>query len=429
MIQCVTSPLFLFLAIWSTAIGLYLAGVFTGLFPSPRVLTLGALLLNVGTFSLGYLTWTLVRGLTPPRLEPLGVEIEPGLSRRMQRALAFALLMGLIALLLMFYRVLQIAAHTHTGVLELLTRPRLLRFQLIEFIERSAWQISPTIMLTSLTSGLFAIGFILLGVFLRLDTTRRRYVYLGGFLLVALATCLMNLSRYDLTTSVLYLVLSYAMTPSCARGTTDRRPMRDLWPAAISIVIIFAAVELLLHKSATYGRAGGLRGLLFSFYWYLASPLAAFNDFLAHFQGDYTLGEHTLAPFFKWLHRFHLIPPHRFLISGEFICIPYPVNVYTYLRSFYEDFGLVGVAVVPYVFGALLAALRDPARRHFPYLNVYILVLVPLMFSFFHFWLLSSMFYLQIVAGFLLFRFDLPDFGVPGVRRAGPDHSGPGYGR
>jgi oligosaccharide repeat unit polymerase len=272
-------------------------------------------------------------------------------------------------------------------------------------------------------------GFILLGVFLRLDATRRRYVYLGGFLLVGLATCLTNLSRYDMTTCVLYLLFAYALTASCAGGRARRRLFRDLLPPVLGVVAIFVVIELLLHKSATYGQGGGLRGLLFSFYWYLASPIAAFNEFLGSFQGDYTLGTRTLAPFFKWLNRFHLIGPHDFLISGEFICIPYPVNVYTYLRSFYEDFGLVGVAVFPYLYGWLMAALRGPARRHFAYLNVYILLLVPLLFSFFHFWLISSQFYLQILFGFLLFPYKLPDFRVSDAVQTAPDPPRPEYGR
>ncbi len=56
-----------------------------------------------------------------------------------------------------------------------------------------------------------------------------------------------------------------------------------------------------------------------------------------------------------------------------------------------------------------MAALKGPAQRHFQYLNVYLLLLVPLMFSWFHYCLQSSQFYLQILFGFILFRYELPD--------------------
>jgi oligosaccharide repeat unit polymerase len=91
------------------------------------------------------------------------------------------------------------------------------------------------------------------------------------------------------------------------------------------------------------------------------------------------------------------------------VYIPYPANVYTYLRSFYEDFGLLGVAVVPYLFGGLLAALQGPAGRYVPCLYLYVALLTPILFSFFSYPLLSSQFYLQILFAFLFFRYTLRD--------------------
>ena len=407
MIQFLTNPLFLFLSIWGSAIALYLGGVFTGLFPAPHGLTIVALSLNLVGFSLGYLTWALVKGLTPPPVERLPAPNESALPRRIQRALAFTLLMGVVALPLMLYRLMN-SGGVHRGALELLLNPPLLRTQVIECFLTGAWQASPVTMLIALTNGFFVTGFILLGVFLRLDHTMRRYVYVCGFLLVALASCLLNLSRYDMTTWVMYLVLAYIMTAGALGDQRGHRMARDLLPPVLGVALIFIVVELLLHKSDTFHLAGGWRKHLFPFYWNVASAPAAFNDFLGHFHGAPTLGERTFPAFFKWLHRFHLAPLHSFPILYEFLFIPHPVNTYTYLRIFYEDFGLLGVAIVPYIYGVLMAALYGPARRRFPYLNAYLLLLVPLMFSWFHYCLQSSQFYLQILFGFLLFRYELP---------------------
>jgi oligosaccharide repeat unit polymerase len=407
--ECLVNPLLLFLSVWGVTIALYLAGVFAGTFPFPHALTVGALLLNIGTFSLGYLTWALLKGLTPQSIDPPHMDARPLTPKRMQRALAFTLLMGAIALLLMLYRVAIIAAHGNVGFWELLTNPYLLRLKLVIFIGMGVSQTSLMIMLISLTSGLFAIGFVLLGVFLYLDVTARRYVYLLAFLLIALATCLMNLSRYDMTVSIMYLILAYGVMSASAQGEKRRRVTRDLLLPVVAVVIIFAAIELLLRKSATYGEAGSLRGVLFSFYWYLASPIAALNDFLAGFQGDYGLGQKTFFPFYKWLYRLHLVAQPSISAYGEFVYIPYPANVYTYLRNFYEDFGLLGVALVPYALGWLTAAIKDRASRYFPFLNLYVFLLVPILFSFYSYPLLSSQFYLQILFGFLFFRYEIWD--------------------
>jgi oligosaccharide repeat unit polymerase len=210
-----------------------------------------------------------------------------------------------------------------------------------------------------------------------------------------------------MTVSALYVVLAYGVTSAATRGTTRAHVVRDLLPPVAAVTVIFIAVELLLRKSATYGAAGNWRSVLFSFYWYLASPTAAFNEFLAAFPGGYSLGEKTFAPFLKWLSRLHLAAPPTVTVYGEFVWIPYPANAYTYLRNFYEDFGVLGVALLPYAFGALLGALKSRAERSFHFLNLYVFLLVPVIFSFYCYPLLSSQLYLQLVFGFLFFRYAL----------------------
>jgi oligosaccharide repeat unit polymerase len=407
MMGYLTNPLFLFLGVWATVGALYTGGVCAGMFPVPQALTTGMLLLNIGTFCLGYLTWALLTGLTPSGEGLPRRDIPPLTPGRMERALAFTLLMGATAFLLMLYRVALIAACSKTSVLNLLRHPHLLRFGVVQFIETGALRVSPLTMLISLTSAFLAVGFVLLGVFLCLDTRPRRYAYLFGFLLVAFATCLINLSRYDMTVSVLYLVLAYGVTSTSVCGATRARVVRDLLPPLAAVAVVFFAVELLLRKSATYGPAGNWRSVLFSFYWYLASPTAAFNEFLAAFPGVYSLGEKTFAPFLKWLSRLYLVAPPTVTAYGEFVWIPYPANAYTYLRNFYEDFGVLGVSLIPYAFGTLLAALEGRARRYFHFLNAYVLLLVPIVFSFYCYPLLSSQFYLQLLFGFLFFRYVL----------------------
>jgi oligosaccharide repeat unit polymerase len=183
--------------------------------------------------------------------------------------------------------------------------------------------------------------------------------------------------------------------------------VKDLAFAAITIVVIFTAVELLLRKRGTYGCTTTVGGIAYSFYWYLASPTAALNEFLADFQSSFDLGQNTFLPFWKWLSRFGVLPEPWVSAYGEYVFIPYPANVYTYLRPFYEDFGIWGVAVLPYLLGGLLAALREPAGRQIPCLYLYVTLLVPILLSFFSYPIVSSQFYMQIVFAFLLFRYDL----------------------
>jgi oligosaccharide repeat unit polymerase len=262
-------------------------------------------------------------------------------------------------------------------------------------------------MLNSVTSSLFSIGFVLLGVFLHVGAGGRKYFYLAAFLLIALAIGLTSVSRAEATVNIAYMVFAY-----CLARSADRRPpaghrvLAMLLPLA-AVAVLFFVIDLLLRKSAQYDRPDRLQGFIYHLFWYLASPLAAFNEFLTTFDGHYHLGQYTFFPLYKWLSRFHLVPETDISVFGEFVLIPYAANVYTYLRNFYEDFGMIGVVTAPYVLGLAISALRARAGRYFPCLNLYLVLLVLILFSFYNYFLFSNQVYLQILFGFLFFRYRL----------------------
>jgi oligosaccharide repeat unit polymerase len=420
MMRCLVNPLCLFLGVWGAATILYLSGVLAGTFPAPRPLTVEALLLNLGTFSLGYLTWSLFQSLPrpadPERLLSdnswdSGARCRPLTRTHLVRALQFTLLAGIAALLMELYRLSVLASYFNTSWPYLVTHPAVFRLRLVTFIASNLFETSPTVMLLSLTNSFFSIGFILLGLFLYTDRTRWRYVYLSAFLLISLAIALMHLSRYEMTANILYLVLTYGFVsardrsaPGAARG---RLLYAQLLLPLAAIALLFLAIDLLLRKSTEFAQASRLEGFLYHLYWYIASPLAAFNEFLTTSTGGYELGQNMFFPLYKWLCRFHLAQPGEFSIYGEKVYIPFVANTYTYLRNFYEDFGLLGVTLAPYALGWLMAALQRSAARYFPYLNLYVVLLTFLLFSFYNYFLTSSQLYLQILFGFVFFRFDL----------------------
>lgn len=440
MTRYLVNPLVLFLAVWSTAVALYLGGVYAGTFPSPQSALWAAVLLNVGGFTLGYLTWAAFQRLTPAaRLAPSHARVLS--PERITRMLQVAGLMGLFALSLAVYRTGVIASHLGMSLPQLLTDPGMLRVGFAMFVTAGVFETSWIVMLNSVTSSLFSLGFVLLGVFLHVEVGRRKYVYLAGFLLITLATGLTSVSRYEATVNIVYMVFAYCVVSS-TRQRQDRRPacsdadrrfsqcphghttnglrlpmppvarghrvLAVLLPLAATATLFFV-IDLLLRKSAEYGRPDRLQGFVYHLFWYLASPLAAFNEFLATFDGRYHLGQYMFFPFYKWLSRFHLAPEADISVFGEFVLIPYAANVYTYLRNFYEDFGMIGVVAAPYALGLAVSALRTRAAAYFPYLNLYLVLLVFILFSFYNFFLFSNQVYLQILFGFLLFRYELPD--------------------
>jgi oligosaccharide repeat unit polymerase len=314
--------------------------------------------------------------------------------------------MGLVALSLGVYRTALIASHLGVTLRDLLTNPGMLRGGFAIFVTAGVFETNWIVMLNSVTSSLFSIGFVLLGVFLHVEAGRRKYVYLVGFLLITLATGLTSVSRQEATVNIVYLIFAYCVVRGLDRHRTQRRVLTMLLPLA-AVVVLFFLIDLLLRKSAEYGRADRLQGFVYHLFWYLASPLAAFNEFLTTFDGHHHLGQYMFFPFYKWLCRLHLAPETDISVFGEFVLIPYAANVYTYLRNFYEDFGMVGVVAAPYALGLATSTLRRRAARSLPYLNLYLVLLVFVLFSFYNYFLFSNQVYLQILFGFFLFRYEL----------------------
>jgi len=425
MIRSVTNPLLLFLAVWATAVGLYVAGVCAGTFPVPGPALPAVVLLNVGGFSLGYLTWVAFRQrLSPVELGPATIKVLT--RRRIVRMLQLTGLMGLLALALAVHRTAVIASSLGMSVRELMANPAMLRAGFATFVTAGAFETNWIVMLSSVTNAVFSIGFVLLGVLLHVDPGRRKYVYVSGFLLIALAIGLTSVSRYEATVNIMYMVFAYGVVRGLdRRGATGRRLLTLLLPL-VAVAAMFFMIDLLLHKSADYDQPTHLQGFLYHGFWYIASPLAAFNELLTTFDGHHHLGQYTFFPLYKWLTRFHLAPETDISVFGDFVLIPYAANVYTYLRNFYEDFGMAGVLMGPYVLGWVVSALRTRAATYFPYLNLYVMLLVFILFSFYNYALFSNQVYLQILFGFLFFRYALPGGNPPACaeRLFTGEHSG-----
>jgi oligosaccharide repeat unit polymerase len=407
VIDLLANPLFLFLTVWGSATLLYLGGVSANLFPRDVPDVTWIAFLNVLTFSLGYLTWSM---LACPR--PLGHEMDstPGVpltARRLRTALNTTLVFGLIAVALCAARLVILSRMYQIDLTRLLWNPRLWRRVVTAVITSSMYEIRLCTIAITLTSSIFSVGFVLLGILLYVGRGRRRYGTVLLFLSISVSIALLSLGRQEVTINVLFLVLSYL---SMHRLYHLRRTWEAVRPLAVplaALVLLFVAIDLLLRKSRTYEREDRLMGFLFSVYWYMASPLAAFAQYLKDAGHTWTGGQSLFFPVYKWLARLHLVPEPTKTVLTEWFYIPYPANVFSYLRDIHEDFGFVGLAVVPYILGSLAAVLRRRAEVFFPYLNLYLALLVLLVFSFYNYLLVSNQFYTQVLFALLFFRFQL----------------------
>jgi oligosaccharide repeat unit polymerase len=220
---------------------------------------------------------------------------------------------------------------------------------------------------------------------------------------------MLSLGRKEVTINILFVVLSYLYMHYVYRARTSREVFKHMVIPPAALVILFALIEVILQKGQTYHREGRLAGFIFSLYWYMASPLAAFAEFMKDYDQTYFVGQSLFFPFYKWLYRLWLVPEPTLGPRMEMIYIPYPANEYSYLRNVYEDFGLLGAAIVPYGLGVLSAGMRTSAKAFLPYLNLYLIVLIIIIFSFYDYLLTSNQFYMQAFFAIVFMRFRLRD--------------------
>ncbi len=409
MAEYLVNPLFLYLTVWSTATFLYVAGTYSGLFPQASPQVLGTLLLNVGTFTLGYLTSSVFGRLSEPQndlLAPQGVALT---RERLKWSLRITLFCGVISLLLCAARLVLVAKASGLDPLQLVADPDLCRRKLVAYVGAGVGETRWTTIAISAASSLFSLGFVLLGILVYAGRRRRRYLYLFSFLVLSLAIGILNLSRKGFVVNLLFLTLSYLCVHRLHRLRDAREVLRQLLIPFAALVVLFAVIDLLLSKSQLYGPRDRITGLLFSIYWYIAAPVAAFAEFLTTRDDVYLMGQSLLLPLYKWLARFHLAPPTSISLFGNKVYIPYTVNVYSYLRNVHEDFGVWGVAVVPYLVGWISSIMQRKANLFLPYLNAYLILLVLIVFSFYNYLLASNQYYLQALLGLAFFRFRLTD--------------------
>lgn len=417
MARYLVNPLFLYLAIWTSVVLLYVAGVATEFFPAATPLVYWAVGLSVTAFSLGYLTWRLLERTKTDGERLCSSAAATLTAGSLRRDLHITLFFGLLAVAFCAIRVVVLARTYEIDLVQLISSSQLWRQTLTAPIAADMIGVRICTIAITLTSSIFSIGFILLGILLYLGRDRRRYGTVMLFLLAAVGVGLLSLARKEVTINIAFMVLSYLFMHQRYHTRRPREVAMHLIAPAVALVVLFVLVDILLQKGANYDPRNRLMGFLVGIYWYVASPLAAFGEFLKTHDHDWRFGQSLFFPFYKWLARIHLVPQidGTGIVHMEKLYIPHVANVYTYLRNIYDDFGFVGLAVVPYALGLLAAGLRRRAGLFLPYLNLYLIVLIVIVFSFYNHLLVSNQFYLQAFFGFVLFRSQLPEMDTDGL--------------
>ncbi len=183
---------------------------------------------------------------------------------------------------------------------------------------------------------------------------------------VVLLNSVFSMGRLPLIESCLLFGTSFLGTP---RTQHFRLSKLQLWIGlAVALVIVLGGIFLVGQMrglglqysgtSVTMEKIADYVPSAPSLYFYTTAPIAGFNAYLSHRNQEVGSfwGRYTFAPFYRVLSRLGLsteVPQVE-----EPYYVPEPINVSTYLKNVYSDFGPVGIVTFPLVLAVFLSFLH-----------------------------------------------------------------------
>jgi oligosaccharide repeat unit polymerase len=144
------------------------------------------------------------------------------------------------------------------------------------------------------------------------------------------------------------------------------------------------------------------------YYHYIVCSFPALDRYISTYDATHTWGAGILYPIFHQFERIGLI--EKLPVQGtnlEAVNIPLKTNVYSYLRVLYQDFGIIGTILVPYIIGLLTSWLYISffVRPNFPKLVLLSYTCLYLLSSFYEYFVYNGGLLFSLCIGLFLSAF------------------------
>jgi oligosaccharide repeat unit polymerase len=182
--------------------------------------------------------------------------------------------------------------------------------------------------------------------------------------IVVLLNCVFSMERLPLIETGLLFGTSFLCTPRHFRFSKLQLRVG----VTVALVIVLGGVFLVGQirglgvqypgTSATMDKLSDYVPTAPSLYFYTTAPIAGFNEYLTRRNQEVGRfwGRYTFAPFYRVLARLGL--PTEVPQVEEFYYVPEPININTYLKNVYSDFGPIGIIAFPLLLAVFLSFLH-----------------------------------------------------------------------
>jgi oligosaccharide repeat unit polymerase len=377
------APLGIYSLVWGTMGAVYHLKLIP--YPDLQPITLVVIVFSWGSFSLGCLiVGVLAHKHNVFTSSHASAQIDERLFRRVILTTA---VLGLIGATIFAYRVIH-----YFGISQILAVPWWVRWKLTFQAQDVGVGLLAGVYLLGVNHAAIALS----GVYLGSVSPRFPLAYLP--LINTLVYDAAFLGRAHTVTSGMLYVSSYLLTKwAMHRGKSLR--CSTLYIILFTVLVFVWLMGNFLGKTEAVLQFATLPlpGFVLHIANRVAGPLASLDFVLRHHSGNFLLGYATFHAPAEFLHRVGLL--------GEYVDVSYvsinPVTnwptsfvTYTYLRFLYDDFGLFGVIIIPFLLGFLSTHL---------YVTVYVR---PSLFSL----VVLSFLYVSILYSFGTWKFWNPYF-------------------
>jgi oligosaccharide repeat unit polymerase len=161
------------------------------------------------------------------------------------------------------------------------------------------------------------------------------------------------------------------------------KPGKAFLYSALLAFGFFVMIAVLLGKGGDVNAsaADNVAGIGKAFDVYLLAPLPSLDTFVRH-QESMRLGDNVLRSFWVAMDKLGF-ETHPVPLVNEFVNVPYPSNVYTIYRPYFDDFGLLGAVGIQFFLGLLHGVLYRKRFASRFFLCVFAISLYPLAMQFF----------------------------------------------
>lgn len=356
-------PLYVFLGIWGLVFFFYNLKLFN-IYPASAP-TVHLILFGILAFALGYIIFTIydVQGLRIPDRD-LSEKLNPTTMAWLVIGLAFTTILG--AFLIIYTVSIELGGaeayyNTPIRVRNLFTgyqnnplTPPPLSFKVGNYLINTGFA-----------------GTVFGGVLFSLN---HKFRYLGILIIPAfIFASTVTIGRYTLVNSLIFFIFAYIISTYYLKpGLRKKRLIEICIYSAAFVIFLGVFTFILLEFRTTQGTESAVKEYtLKSSYLYLTGGITALDNFLDQ---DFALlyGQSSFRSIFRWLIQLEMWDESNLKVVHEPFTLVTPsisINTYTFVKSFFEDFGITGVLFFSFIFGALCKLANYAAFRKFSFIR------------------------------------------------------------